>query len=296
MEVDCHRSKCQNELKSMLKLSANISMLYPQYDFLSRIGAARRAGFSAIEVMYPYEHSPVALANALRDHGMVLSVLNAPPGDYASGDRGLAAVPGHAAAFRSSIEQAVDYALETECLNVHVLTGNLPLDASPNECEATLLENLLYAAERFAKARLTLLLEPLSRYVLPRYSMTTVEQASHWLGELKAAGFNNVALQIDLYHTQMEQGNLAALIQRYRSEISYIQIAGVPGRHEPTEGEINYRYILQFLASLQFEGWVGCEYIPKHDTDSGLEWAREWGLLKPLAQSLAAAGERGAAA
>ena len=266
---------------SMLKLSANISLLYPELDFLARVAAARRAGFRAIEVMYPYEHSASDLARELRDNGMVLSVLNAPPGNYADGDRGLAVLPGQEEAFRSSIEQAVDYALQTQCKNVHVLTGNLPSQVDRNAYEETLRRNLIYAAQRLAKDGITLLLEPLSRYVLPHYSMTTVAQASHWYEEIRRAGFDNVALQIDLYHTQMEEGNLAARIQQYRAKIAYIQIAGVPGRHEPTEGEINYRYLLELLDSSGFDGWVGCEYIPKHGTDSGLAWAREWGLLKP---------------
>jgi Hydroxypyruvate isomerase len=275
----------------MLKLSANISLLYPELDFLARVGAASRAGFGAIEVMYPYDHCATELAKALRDHGMRLSVLNSPPGDYGGGERGLAAVPGQEQAFRLSIEQAIDYAMETQCSNVHVLTGNIPTGAQYSDVEPTLHDNLLHAAERFAQAGLTLLLEPLSRYVLPRYSMTTVEQASFWYHVIKDAGFDNVALQVDLYHTQMEQGNLAALIQQYIAEIAYIQIAGVPGRHEPTVGEINYRYLLELLESLQFDGWVGCEYIPQGDTDGGLAWAREWGLLKaPLQRSSDAGG------
>lgn len=263
----------------MLNLSANISLLYQELPFLERIGAASRSGFRAVEVMYPYEFSAPAVAQELRSRNMTLSVLNAPPGDYPNGERGLAALPGREREFRDSLAQAVEYAKVTQCTNIHVLTGNLPGDADQDLITRTLRENLLYCAALFTRNGLTLLLEPLSRQMLPSYSLTRVEQASYWLHELINSGYPNVGIQMDLYHTQMEQGNLAALIQQYINEIAYIQIAGVPGRHEPTVGEINYRYLLDLLQSLGFMGWVGCEYIPKDLTENGLVWARDWGLL-----------------
>ncbi|WP_237173645.1 hydroxypyruvate isomerase family protein [Paracandidimonas lactea] len=263
----------------MLKLSANISLLYPDLPFLQRVEAAAQSGFGAIEVMYPYEHNADDLAHALRKFGLTLSVLNAPPGDYAAGERGLAAIPGREQDFRDSITRAIDYANVTGCQNVHVLTGNIPAGAPSEAVRQTMLVNLIYAAERFAPHGIALLLEPLSSQVLPDYSLTRVEAASELLQAIRHAGCANVGLQVDLYHTQMEQGNLAALLRRYCDEIDYIQIAGVPGRHEPTVGEINYRYLLDLLASQGFEGWVGCEYTPREDTDTGLAWARSWGLL-----------------
>jgi hydroxypyruvate isomerase len=264
----------------MLKLSANISLLYPERDFLARPEAAAHSGFQAVEVMYPYDYRADALAAALRRHGLELSVLNAPAGDYAAGQRGMACIPGVQDDFRASIEEAIGYAQVTACRNVHVLTGNRPANVDDADCERVLRENLLHAARRFAESGLVLLLEPLSREVLPRYSVTTVEQAAYWHGELRRAGFENVALQVDLYHTQMEEGNLATVLQRHRDAIRYVQLAGVPGRHEPTVGEVNYRYLLELLESWKFDGWVGCEYIPQGDTDQGLQWARDWGFLK----------------
>lgn len=269
----------------MLKLSANISLLYRELEFLDRVGAAAQAGFTAVEVMYPYDHPADDLAKALHSHAVQLSVINAPPGNHSAGERGLACLPGREAAFRATIDQAVQYATITGCQNIHVLTGNLPQGIDRHIWENTLRGNLMHAAERFAQASMVLLLEPLSRQMLPDYSLTTVEQASFWRRELGAAGFSNVALQLDLYHTQMEQGNLAAIIQRHIDEIQYVQIAGVPGRHEPTIGEVNYRFLLGLLEKLNFAGWVGCEYIPRSNTEEGLQWAREWGFLhapKPM--------------
>lgn len=264
----------------MLNLSANISLLYPELPFLDRVEAAARSGFKAIEVMYPYDYASASeLAAALRDTGLVLSVLNAPPGDYAQGERGLACLAGNEQQYRHSIEQAVDYALQTNCSNIHVLTGNVPADQTANVTAQTLEESLCYAANYLAGAGLELLLEPLSTEVLPHYSMSTIEQAAQWQHVVVRSGCDNVSLQIDLYHTQMEQGNLWTLLQRYWSIISYVQIAGVPGRHEPTEGEINYEFLLQRLQAARFSGWVGCEYIPIGDTHAGLQWARDLQLL-----------------
>ncbi|KAA0892856.1 hydroxypyruvate isomerase family protein [Pusillimonas sp. ANT_WB101] len=270
----------------MLLLSANISLLYPELPFLERVGAAASSGFSAVEVMYPYAFSAHDLAKELRAWGLTLSVLNAPPGNYTDGERGLAALPGRENAFKQSLHEAVEYAHVTQCTNVHVLTGNLPQDADERLVAETLHSNLNYAATLFDANGLMLLLEPLSRQMLPAYSLTRVEQALERLQVLKSAGHTNVGLQLDLYHTQMEQGNLAALIQRHFHDIEYVQIAGVPGRHEPTHGEINYRYLLELLQSLGFAGWVGCEYIPQGLTDAGLDWARDWGLLKPSTDAL----------
>lgn len=263
----------------MLKLSANISLLFPELGVCDRVGAAARAGFTAVEVMYPYDTPATELAYALDANGMELTVLNAPPGDYAGGERGLACIPGQEAKFREGIEQAIDYAKTTGCQSIHVLTGNMPSGVPESVCHSTLEQNLIHAAKRFADAGVGLLLEPLSKYVLPRYSMTTVEQASFWCKRLTSQGFFNVGLQVDYYHTQMEQGNLAAITRAYFDDIRYVQIAGVPGRHEPTNGEINYRYLFKLLETLGFAGWVGCEYLPESDTDQGLQWARDWGYL-----------------
>lgn len=263
----------------MFNLSANISLMFQEFPFLERIGAAACSGFRAVEVMYPYEFSAHDMAEKMRSWNVMLSVLNAPPGDYMIGERGLAALPGRVTEFRDSLKQAIEYANTTQCTNIHVLTGNLHDDIDQFEVMSTLRSNLLYCAELFAENGVTLLLEPLSTQILPSYSLTRIEDASYWLRELGNNGFRNVGIQMDLYHTQMEQGNLAQLIKRYFNEITYIQIAGVPGRHEPTVGEINYRYLLNEIRELGFKGWVGCEYIPEHKTDIGLKWAREWGLL-----------------
>ena len=260
----------------MLRLSANISLMYGELPFLDRVGAAAADGFTAVEVMYPYATPAADLADALAAHTMTLSVLNAPAGCRDAGELGFAALVERHADFQASIARAIDYALTTSCKSIHVLTGNLPPAISLDEVRPVLLTNLRQAAQAMASQGLTLLLEPLSRAVFPAYSLTRVEQAVALLDELD---MSNAALQLDFYHTQMEQGHLANLIERHFERIAYVQIAGVPGRHQPTIGEINYHYLLTELERRSFAGWVGCEYIPQGATGDSLAWARQWGYL-----------------
>jgi len=260
----------------VFKLSANISLLYGELPFLQRFEAAALAGFSAVEAMYPYDQRVDDMARALRAHALTLSVINLPPGNAAAAEKGLAALPGRQRDLDQSLELGLEYALGLECKRVHLLTGNLPAGMTLQDVRPELLRNIERAVRYFEPHGIIVLLEPLSRQMLPRYSLPRVEDAIALIEDIASP---SLRLQLDLYHTQMEQGNLAALIERYESHIDYVQIAGVPGRHEPTVGEINYRYLLTLLQQQGFSGWVGCEYIPQAGTDDGLRWAREWGLL-----------------
>jgi len=255
-----------------MKLSANVSLLFAELPFLDRFAAAAQAGFEAVEAMYPYDQRIEDIASRLQAHALTLSVINLPPGD----EKGLAVWPGRQTEFANSLSRGLDYALGLSCRRVHLLTGNLPPGAGLNDCRLLLLRNLERAVRHFAPHGITVLLEPLSRQALARYSLSRVEDAVSLIDEL---GSPDLRLQLDFYHTQMEQGNLAALIERYYGYIDYVQIAGVPGRHEPDVGEINYAYLLEALRQRGFAGWVGCEYAPRADTLTGLRWAREWGLL-----------------
>jgi len=258
----------------VLKLSANVSLLFPELPFLDRFAAAARAGFMAVEAMYPYDHEIEAIAARLREHALALSVINLPPGGAA--DKGLAVLAGRRADYEDSLARGLDYALGLGCGRVHLLTGNLPPATPLRECRALLARNLERALRVFAPHGIKVLLEPLSRQMLPHYSLARVEEAVSLIDEI---GSPDLGLQLDLYHTQMEQGNLAALIDRYYAYIDYIQVAGVPGRHEPDIGEVNYGYVLDLLQQRGFDGWVGCEYVPQGDTLQGLRWARERGWL-----------------
>lgn len=260
----------------MLKLAANISLMYPGMPLPERCAAAAQAGFSAVEVMYLHGVDVQALAAALQRHGLELTVLNLPPGDHAAGERGLACLPGRESDFEQSLKLGLEHARALGCRRVHLLTGNLDEGCSLAAAWPLLLANVRRAAAFFARHGITVLLEPLSREMLPRYSLTRIEDA---VGLIRAAGAPNLRVQLDLYHTQMEQGHLATRIERHYEDIDYIQIAGVPGRHEPDIGEINYGYLFDLLEARGYGGWIGCEYDPAGDTVAGLEWARRRGLL-----------------
>ncbi|OWT63525.1 hydroxypyruvate isomerase family protein [Candidimonas nitroreducens] len=262
----------------MLKLSANISLLFAELPFLQRFEAAARAGFAAVEAMYPYDQDPAQMAEQLEAHDLEMSVINLPPGDYSAGERGLATLPGRSADFDRALETGLAYASQLRCRRVHLLTGNLGRGMTFEEVHPTLRRNIARAADYYAGHGILVLLEPLTREMLPHYSLTRVEQALELIHDI---GAPNLRLQLDLYHTQQEQGNLAALIERHFDDIDYIQIAGVPGRHEPTVGEINYGYLLDLLQARGFAGWIGCEYVPAAGTLDGLAWARERKLLQP---------------
>ncbi|MGY6270942.1 hydroxypyruvate isomerase family protein [Achromobacter denitrificans] len=260
----------------MLKLSANVSLLFGELRFIERFRAAAEAGFSAVEAMYPYDQRVDDMARELRSSGLELSVMNLPPGNAESAEKGLAALPGRQRDFDRSLELGLEYAQGLGCKRVHLLTGNLPPGATLSDVRSTLTKNIERAVRYFEPHGIIVLLEPLSRQMLPGYSLSRVEDAVSLIEDIGAPGLR---LQLDLYHTQMEQGNLAALIERYGTHIDYIQIAGVPGRHEPTVGEINYEFLLALLQRRNFTGWVGCEYVPRGGTLDGLQWARDWGLL-----------------
>lgn len=259
----------------MLRLSANLTLMFSEFSFLDRFEAAAEAGFKAVEIMYPYDHPASEIAARLRSAGLSLSVINLPPGDYAGGERGLACIPGKQEAYRQSLELGLEYALSLGCERVHLLTGNLPVGATLQDVRPLLTANIRKALQVFVPHGIGVLLEPLSKEVFPRYSLTTVSEAVSLIDEIDAP---QLRVQLDLYHTQMEEGNLCALIDRYYSYINYVQIAGVPGRHEPDICEINYPYIFGVLENKGFDGWVGCEYVPKAATRAGLGWAKRFGI------------------
>lgn len=255
----------------MPRLAANISMLLTEHAFLDRIGAAAALGFRGVECQYPYDHPAAAVAERLQAHGLELALLNTPPG-AGDGSRGWAALPGREAEFDLGLERALAYALTVGCRRIHVLAGR----AAPGpETDAAYITNLRRAAARAAPLGIGLLIEPLNAQDQPGYFLRSTGQAVALLDRI---GHEAVALQFDFYHCQISEGALAAhaeaLIKRYR----HVQIAGVPGRHEPDNGEINYPYLLELLDRLGYDGWVGCEYRPARTTTDGLGWAARWGI------------------
>jgi hydroxypyruvate isomerase len=267
----------------MPKLAANLHFLFQELPFLDRFTAAAEAGFRGVECLFPYEAPAAAIAERLERHRLTLALFNLPPGDTAAGERGLGVLPGRERDFLASVERALGYALATNGRRIHALSGLWPAGRDKAEGEAVFVANLRRAADLVAPHGIELLLEPINPRDIPGYFLNTPTQAVAILDRVERA---NVRLQLDLYHCQIMEGDLAVHIRRLLPCIAHIQIAGVPERHEPDRGEVNYAYLLDLLDELGYDGWVGCEYRPANGTLAGLGWARRWGI---------GAGDRGAA-
>ncbi|MGY2169457.1 2-oxo-tetronate isomerase [Pseudomonas gingeri] len=257
----------------MPRFAANLSMLYPEHDFLERFSAAAADGFEAVEYLFPYDHSPQVLKQRLDDNGLVQVLFNTPPGDWAAGERGTASLPGREQEFREGFSRALEYAAILGNRHLHVMAGLLPAGASRERHHATYLENLAHAAAEAAKVGVTVLLEPINTRDMPGFFLNRQDQA-HAVRE--AIGAANLQVQFDCYHCQIVEGDLATTLRRDLAHIGHIQIAGVPDRHEPDQGEVNYPWLFELLDRQGYSGWIGCEYRPRGNTSAGLQWLRDW--------------------
>lgn len=252
----------------MPAFSANLSMLFGEHAFMDRFAAARDAGFEAVEFLFPYEHAVSDLEKAVHSNDFSISVFNLPPGDWQAGDRGLAALPDRRDAFRDSIDTALPYAQAVGAQRLHVMAGNV---AQTEQSSAVFVDNVRHAAERFSDAGLTLLLEPLNPFDAPGYFLSSTDQALDLIARIDRP---NVQLQFDVYHHQINHGDVIRNLAMAMPMIGHIQIAGVPDRHEPDVGELNYPEIFRNIDSLAYAGWVGCEYRPRGSTLDGLGWMK----------------------
>jgi len=260
--------------------AANLSMLYNDVDFLDRYAAAARDGFSAVEFLFPYDYDPLQLAECLTSNGLQQVLFNAPPGDWQAGERGMACLPGREDEFHAAITHALDYAQVLNCPRIHVMAGRVPTDATPESLRATFVANIRHAARQAAAHGIRILLEPINPRDMPGYFLNRQDQAHGLLAEIGEA---NVKVQMDLYHCQITEGDLAMHLRQYLASgnVDHIQIAGVPERHEPDVGEINYSYLFNLLDESGYDGWIGCEYRPArgtapHATRDGLGWLKPW--------------------
>ncbi len=261
----------------MPRFAANLSMLYPQYEFLDRFAAAAADGFAAVEYLFPYDFSAQEIQQRLSDNGLVQALFNAPPGDWAAGERGIASLPGREEEFRSGIARALEYAAVLGNDRIHVMAGLLPSEDLRERHHAVYVQNLAYAAEQAAKAGITILIEPINTRDMPGFFLNRQDQAQAICKEVGAA---NLKVQFDFYHCQIVEGDVISKLRRDFAGVGHIQIAGVPDRHEPNLGELNYAWLFDEIDRLGYTGWIGCEYRPKGDTSEGLQWLRDWKQLK----------------
>ncbi len=249
----------------MPRFCANLSMLFTELPFLDRFEAAARAGFNGVECMFPYDVPAADIADRLKANNLVQVLFNLPPGDWAAGERGIAALADRTDEFRAGVEQALGYALALGCGKVHCLAGI----AAGTKARETYVANLRHAARAFAEHGIDVLIEPINTRDIPGYFLTGTQQALDVIAEVGAA---NVRLQYDCYHMQIMQGDLSPTIERLLPSIGHIQVADTPGRNEPGTGEINYPFLFAHLDRIGYGGWVGCEYRPLAATQDGLKW------------------------
>ena len=266
----------------MPRFAANLTMLYNEHAFLDRFAAAARDGFRAVEYLFPYAWRAADLAARLQAHGLQQVLFNAPPGDWEAGERGIACLPKRVDEFRRGFEQALSYAEALSCPRVHVMAGLAPAGADAAELRATYEANLAWAAAQAAAAGRDVLIEPINGRDMPGYHLHRQDDAHAIVQRLGAA---NLKVQMDLYHCQVVEGDVATKIRQYlpTGRVGHLQIAGVPERHEPDVGELNHDYLFHVIddaaAACGWEGWVGCEYRPARGsavnaTTDGLGWMR----------------------
>jgi hydroxypyruvate isomerase len=253
----------------MPKFAANLSTLFTELPFLSRFDAAAEAGFHGVEFLFPYDYDAQALKQALTRNKLELVLFNTAPGDSAAGEWGLAAIPGREADARRDIDRALEYALALDCRQVHIMAAVVPEGSDREACCRTLIDNVRYAAEKFAPHGVRILLEALNPKTKPHYLYSSQYQVLDIVKRIDRPG---VFCQLDLFHAQLVDGNLSHLITHYAGQYQHIQIASAPDRHEPDEGEINYPWLFDLLDRSGYSGWIGCEYFPRTTTLEGLSW------------------------
>jgi len=259
----------------MINLAANLTMLWNELDFLDRFDAAAKAGFTAVEYLFPYPYPKEQLVERLACNRLTQVLHNLPVGDWAAGDRGNACDPARVNEFQDGVGKAIDYAKALGCKQLNCLAGIAPKDVDPEKIRATFVANLRFAAEKLGAAGIRLLIEPINTFDIPRFYLCRTQQA---LDIIRDTDVSNLYLQYDIYHMQRMEGELAGTIHANLSAIGHVQLADNPGRNEPGTGEINYRFLFGFLDSIGYNGWVGCEYKPKGKTDEGLSWRAAHGV------------------
>jgi hydroxypyruvate isomerase len=257
----------------MLRFAANLSLMYNEHEFLDRFAAAARDGFKGVEFLFPYEHPAGEIRRRLDEHGLTQALFNAPPGNWAGGERGIASLPGREEEFRRSIVTALEYVQVIGNQTLHVMAGLAVAGVDRTRQRAVYMNNLAHAADQAAGLGVTIVIEPINTRDIPGFFLNRQDEAQAICAEL---GKPNLKVQFDLYHCQIVEGDLAMRLRRDMPTVGHIQIAGVPERHEPDTGEVNYGYVLSLIEDLGYSGWIGCEYRPAAATSAGLGWFAPW--------------------
>jgi len=257
----------------MPKFAANLSMMYQEHAFLERFGAAAKDGFTGVEFLFPYDHPAAQIRARLVEHGLTQALFNGPPGNWAAGERGLASLPGREDEFKRGVATALEYARALGAVRVHLMAGLIRPDEDRARHRATYVRNLEHAAKEAAAAGVAVVIEPINTRDMPGFFLNRQDEAHAICAEV---GAPNLKVQMDFYHCQIVEGDLAMKFRKYLAGIGHVQVASVPERNEPDGGEINYPYLYRLMDELGYAGWVGCEYRPKGATGAGLGWLKAW--------------------
>ena len=257
----------------MVKLAANLSMMFNEIDFRDRFSAASNAGFKGVEYLFPYEYQKEELVELLGRYDLIQVLHNLPAGNWDKGERGIACLPDRVGEFQESVGLAAEYASALSCPQVNCLAGIKPDDVSDDKAREILIANLKYGASELSRTGVKLIIESINTIDIPGFFINRTEQAT---AILKDVNSDNLFLQHDLYHMQIMEGDLARTIEANLDLISHMQLADNPGRHEPGTGEINYPFLLSFIDDIGYDGWMGCEYVPLGTTEEGLGWVKSY--------------------
>lgn len=258
----------------MPRFAANLGYLFTERPMLERVGAAAAAGFKAIELQFPYEVPPSAMKAEIEKHKLTILGLNTPRGDR-EGEFGLAAVPGREKDWETVFGKALDYIVAIGGMAVHCLAGKVEPEQRP-AAERVFAANLARAADLAAAKNIMLLIEPINPRDRPGYFLNRVEHAADVIAKV---GKPNVRIQFDFYHVQIVGGDLLHRFEQYLPLIGHLQCAAVPVRHEPDDGEINFKAVFEAVDRLGYKGWIGAEYRPRGRTEDGLGWAAPYGVV-----------------
>lgn len=253
----------------MPKFSANLTMLFNEVPFLDRFERAARAGFKGVEYLFPYEWKKEDLRERLDQYGLIQVLHNLPAGNWQAGERGIACLPGREGEFQEGVGRAMEYAKTLGCSRINCLVGKTPPGIAIDKVRQTLVDNLRFAAKALNQEGIRFLVEALNDQDIAGFHLVRTKDV---LQLFKEVGHPNLYLQYDVYHMQVMEGNLTKTILDNLTRIGHIQIADVPGRHEPGTGEINFANLFRFIDEAGYEGWIGCEYIPAGKTEEGLKW------------------------
>ncbi|UGV27800.1 hydroxypyruvate isomerase family protein [Rhodopseudomonas boonkerdii] len=259
----------------MPRFAANLSMMFNEHPFLDRFDAAAKAGFTAVEFLFPYEYKPEDVALRLKRNGLKQVLFNLPPGDWNAGEKGFAARPDKFDELRQSLHTALPYAEATGVRRLHMMAG-LADRHDPKAVDA-FKKSLEWTADFLGDHGIDVVIEPINGRDVPGYFLNDFMFARDIIVEL---GIPNVGLQFDIYHCQILHGDVTMRLREMMPLIGHIQIASVPSRNEPAGEELNYPFLFAELDRLGYDNYVGCEYRPAGETVAGLGWFKPYAGVK----------------